>query len=269
MFDDDFVKQMFAKRLKGLREAAGLSQGELADKLCVSRGSISYYETCQRVPDIVFLERASNFFDVGINFLMGHSENRYPEFEEYGLFLGLSDEAVQKLCESNCGHELSAIIEHNDFDMLLDRVEYFFFPVHSDIDGARSLYGWESSYEYHTFEITRILLGILADLKSDIAADYYKHCADLFQDDDIQKMKYLEREAECRKNALEFKRKQYEEREARVREAMRRECPASAEVPLETLQRRAAVNEYVEKENAANSDTGKGKNRNGGEHGNN
>ena len=38
------VTQIFAKRLRGLRESVGLSQGELAEKLGVSRGSISYYE---------------------------------------------------------------------------------------------------------------------------------------------------------------------------------------------------------------------------------
>ena len=46
------VNERFAERLRDLREAAGLTQKQLADELGVSRGSISYYENCERVPDI-------------------------------------------------------------------------------------------------------------------------------------------------------------------------------------------------------------------------
>ena len=45
----------FSRLLKELRESKGLKQAELAEKLGVSRGSISFYENGDRVPDIEFL----------------------------------------------------------------------------------------------------------------------------------------------------------------------------------------------------------------------
>ena len=65
------IRQTFAQRLRGLREAAGLTQKELAERLKYSRGSISYYENCDRVPDIEFLMTASEFFCVTPHFLLG------------------------------------------------------------------------------------------------------------------------------------------------------------------------------------------------------
>ena len=56
------VQKRFAERLKYLRTNAKLTQEQLAEKLGVSRGSISFYEKCDRVPDIVFLERVAMFF---------------------------------------------------------------------------------------------------------------------------------------------------------------------------------------------------------------
>ena len=46
----DEPQQMFASRLKSLREASGLSQADLAEKLGVSRGSISNYEKLYQNP---------------------------------------------------------------------------------------------------------------------------------------------------------------------------------------------------------------------------
>lgn len=66
----DEPQQMFASRLKSLRKASGLSQADLAEKLGVSRGSISNYENCTRIPDIAFLCRASDFFGVDTSFFM-------------------------------------------------------------------------------------------------------------------------------------------------------------------------------------------------------
>lgn len=72
----DEPQQMFASRLKSLREASGLSQADLAEKLGVSRGSISNYENCTRIPGITFLCRASDFFSVGTSYLLGKTTKR-------------------------------------------------------------------------------------------------------------------------------------------------------------------------------------------------
>ena len=47
-----YATKRFAKRLKQIRETAGLTQEQFAKELKVSRGTISYYEKGERTPDI-------------------------------------------------------------------------------------------------------------------------------------------------------------------------------------------------------------------------
>lgn len=71
---NESVAQVFANRLKKLRMGKGLTQQQLGEKLGVSRGSISFYENCDRVPDIEFLQSTAKFFDVSISFLLGEEQ---------------------------------------------------------------------------------------------------------------------------------------------------------------------------------------------------
>lgn len=73
------VKECFAQRLKILREDRGLSQAELAEKVGVSRGSISFYENGDRVPDIEVLSKIQKYFDVDFNYLLGASQYKTIE----------------------------------------------------------------------------------------------------------------------------------------------------------------------------------------------
>ncbi len=158
------IKQTFAQRLKGLREAAGLTQQELAEKLGYSRGSISYYEKCDRVPDIVFLDAVCDFFGVSVNFLLGYSENQLSVNEDIGLRFGLSDNAISILENMDLilhKEFLSAIIEHESFPKLFkymamyDRgLDYDRYPLDIMVE----------EYEFRRFQITRLIMSILTDL---------------------------------------------------------------------------------------------------------
>lgn len=64
----------FSSKLRTLRKRENLQQGELAQELGVSRGSISFYENGDRVPDIEFLSRVSTYFNVSADWLLGLSE---------------------------------------------------------------------------------------------------------------------------------------------------------------------------------------------------
>jgi transcriptional regulator with XRE-family HTH domain len=48
----------FGSELKRLRELAGLTQGELAEKVQFALATVSAYETAKRVPPSDFAERA-------------------------------------------------------------------------------------------------------------------------------------------------------------------------------------------------------------------
>lgn len=88
----------FAERLKQLREKhkPKIYQKELADSIGVSRQAITMWETGQRIPDTLTLEKLSDYFDVSIDYLLGRTDysqlppksiepNFSPAFQEKNL----------------------------------------------------------------------------------------------------------------------------------------------------------------------------------------
>jgi len=70
------AKVNFPQRLKMLREEAGLTQKQLAEKLGVSRGTIGMYEIGQRDPDTETLQKLSDIFRVSVDYLLGKTDVR-------------------------------------------------------------------------------------------------------------------------------------------------------------------------------------------------
>lgn len=62
-------------RLKQLRENRNLSQQYLADVMFTSQTSIYNYENGVVEPTIDMLKRLADFFDVSVDYLIGHSDN--------------------------------------------------------------------------------------------------------------------------------------------------------------------------------------------------
>lgn len=96
------VMDAFSLRLKELREASGMNQDQLAKELGVSRGSISFYENGDRVPDIEFLFQMSKFFSVSTDWLLGLSPVKEidGELRQVCQYTGLSDKSVSLLHSS-------------------------------------------------------------------------------------------------------------------------------------------------------------------------
>jgi len=65
---------LFSDRLKSLRNAKGLTQGDLANQTGLKQSSIAMYETGKRKPKIEVLERLADFFNVDIDYLVGKSD---------------------------------------------------------------------------------------------------------------------------------------------------------------------------------------------------
>ena len=63
----------FAANLKLLRTNQSLSQSELAEKLGISKSSVSMYEQGKREPDFHVLGMIADFFQVDADYLMGRS----------------------------------------------------------------------------------------------------------------------------------------------------------------------------------------------------
>ncbi|MDO4860873.1 MAG: XRE family transcriptional regulator [Bacillota bacterium] len=62
----------FANRFKTLRALRKLTQDELARELEISKSAISMYENGNREPDFETLELIADFFNVDMNYLLGH-----------------------------------------------------------------------------------------------------------------------------------------------------------------------------------------------------
>ena len=76
------VKEIIAKNIAGLRKQKGMTQAELADKLCYSNKSISKWERADSLPDAETLYNIAKFFDVDINYLFEeHEFNKLDEEE--------------------------------------------------------------------------------------------------------------------------------------------------------------------------------------------
>lgn len=76
------VRENIAKNIAGLRKQKGMTQAELADKLCYSNKSISKWERADSLPDAEILYRIAEFFNVEISFLFEEHEFNKLDDEE-------------------------------------------------------------------------------------------------------------------------------------------------------------------------------------------
>ena len=59
-----------SERIQSLRKSKGISQEELAEKLCVSRQAVSKWESGESTPDIDKIILISNYFDVTTDYIL-------------------------------------------------------------------------------------------------------------------------------------------------------------------------------------------------------
>jgi transcriptional regulator with XRE-family HTH domain len=72
-----FILEILANRLRELREERGLTQKELAQALGLSsKSTITNYEQNDRDPDYETLIKIAKYFEVSIDYLLGHKEER-------------------------------------------------------------------------------------------------------------------------------------------------------------------------------------------------
>lgn len=66
--------QNFGKRIKALRQNAGLTQQQLAERIWVSKAAISNYELYERNPSPEILIKLARVFHVSTDYLLGIEE---------------------------------------------------------------------------------------------------------------------------------------------------------------------------------------------------
>lgn len=83
----------FYHRFASLRKQFGLTQEELAQEFCISRSSISLYESGKRAPNLDLVLQAADYFQVSVDYLLGRSDTPNP-FPNLTLKIS-SDEALE------------------------------------------------------------------------------------------------------------------------------------------------------------------------------
>ena len=127
------VKNSFATRLKALRERSKLNQGQLAKKLGISRGSISFYENGDRIPDIETFDIICDFFNVSYDYLLGKSDLEENNIEVKAIkeYTHLTEYNIQTLHQYDKDYLIDVlndiITPLIDFDTFLIRVEEYLF----------------------------------------------------------------------------------------------------------------------------------------------
>lgn len=74
-------EDQFKDRLKKLRKQSGISQTELSEKINVSKGLISLYESGKKLPSRDTLQSIADVFNVTIDYLAGRESGSIYYFE--------------------------------------------------------------------------------------------------------------------------------------------------------------------------------------------
>ena len=100
-------RERFSKRLVQLREQKGITQQELADKLEITRQSLSLYEKAERTINIELLAKIADYFDVSADYLMGRTDvsSMNEDIQTACKVTGLSENAIKMLSQfKNADH---------------------------------------------------------------------------------------------------------------------------------------------------------------------
>lgn len=154
------VMTHFSRNLKSLRERAGLNQSQLADKLDVSRGSISFYENKDRIPDVVFLYKVSEYFGVSTDWLLGLHESPSMSVEDQAITerLGLSALSIDILEQVHSySNELADVL-----NLLIEEE----FPIHAL---------WETTLDEHDSALQKHRKEVFGNIEEQIANEIKKH----------------------------------------------------------------------------------------------
>ena len=126
----------FGEKMKNARKDAGLSQEQLAEKLCVSRSAVAKWETDKGMPDVNNLKAMAQFLGVSVDFLLAEDEqlsfNEMKEpidldsFEKTGKCRSKKDAAC--FSKYNTADAIYPLIRYKKMTGLTRVVDFFVAP---------------------------------------------------------------------------------------------------------------------------------------------
>lgn len=124
------MDNIFPKRLRQIREIEGLKQEEFAQKIGISRASLSYYENGTRTPDISILTKIYEATGASIYYLLGITDSITDHYQASQEDSGLSSEALAILSSEKL---YQAVINHLVCSYWFHMFAYEAAIVHDDI----------------------------------------------------------------------------------------------------------------------------------------
>ena len=99
IIDANHISEVFAHRLKEIREERGWSQEDLGRMAGVSKATISKYEAASHLPKLIHAKAIAEALNVGFSYLIGFTDNRYVQEVTMisELFLSLPDDGKKEL----------------------------------------------------------------------------------------------------------------------------------------------------------------------------
>lgn len=93
------IREVFAQRLRYIREERGLSQEDVGRLAGLSKATISKYEAASHPPKLVHAVAIADALGVGFSYLIGFTDNRYVRETSMitELFLALPEESKIEL----------------------------------------------------------------------------------------------------------------------------------------------------------------------------
>lgn len=97
--DAKHISEVFAYRLKEIREERGLSQEDVGRMAGLSKATISKYEAANHPPKLIHAKTIAEALNVSFSYLIGFTDNRYVQeaTKISEVFLSLPDDGKKEL----------------------------------------------------------------------------------------------------------------------------------------------------------------------------
>ena len=172
--------EVFSKRLKELRKANGYTIEQFAALVGISKSSVGYYESANRLPDVEILSRIADALNVPADYLIGRTNTAAlkGKMKTVCELTGLSDGAAEYLAQLVRDKDRGKLSVINHLFRMLN--EDYAFYIHETENGeadASSVLGALFIYFEKFADKDKLLMDFLnlrEDLTEEILSAAYK-----------------------------------------------------------------------------------------------
>jgi len=143
-----------AKTLITKRSEKGITQGELAKFLGVSKASVSKWETGHSNPDITFLPQLASYFNISVDELLGYEPQMTSE-EISKVYKGLINDSISKPFDETIDNCRDIIKKYHSCFPLIYQIGVFFLNHYmlASNDGLEQTTRFTGGSDYSLFFI--------------------------------------------------------------------------------------------------------------------